>query len=114
PLLLPSLVAALCLSWLAPTRAQPADGTAAALPAKSPAAGLPGRVVEASMLILDVRLDGFILSDGLTAYQDGPRVLLPLGELARLLTLAITVQPDTGSASGYVLNEERTFGLNLD
>ena len=65
------------------------------------------------MLILDVQLDGFILSDGLTAYQDGPQILLPLGELARLLTLAITVQPDAGSASGYVLTEERTFGLNV-
>ena len=64
-------------------------------------------------MILDVRLNNAVLSDGLTAYQDGSLVLLPLGELARLLTLAITVQPETGSASGYVLSEERTFGLDL-
>lgn len=65
------------------------------------------------MLILDVRLDGFVLSDGLSAYQDGPQTLLPLGELARLLTLAISVQPEAGSASGYVLREDQTFGLNV-
>ena len=76
-------------------------------------AASPARLVEASILILDVRLNNAVLSDGLTAYQDGSLVLLPLGELARLLTLAITVQPETGSASGYVLSEERTFGLDL-
>ena len=69
--------------------------------------------LEANLLILEVRLDGFSLSDGLTAYQDGSQILLPLGELARLLTLAITVQSEAGSASGFVLSEDRTFGLNV-
>lgn len=101
------LVAALCL---APSMAQPAPAPA---PSASASAGHSSRDIEAHLLILDVRIDGFILSDGLTAYQDGARILLPLGELARLLTLAITVQPEAGSASGYVLREERTFGLNV-
>jgi len=74
---------------------------------------LSSRDIEAQLLVLDVRLDSFILSDGLSAYQDGARILLPLGELARLLTLAIAVQPEAGSASGYVLSEDRTFGLNV-
>lgn len=108
PLFLFTLVVALCLAPLVPARAQPA-----AAPAATPVAGASVRDAEAHMLILDVRLDDAILSDGLTAYQDGPQVLLPLGELARLLTLAITVQPEAGSASGYVLTEERTFGLNV-
>ncbi|MDB5868999.1 MAG: hypothetical protein JWP96_1331 [Polaromonas sp.] len=103
-------MAALCSALLAPAQAQPA-----AAPATSArlGAGLSNRDIEAHLLVLDVRLDSFILSDGLSAYQDGARILLPLGELARLLTLAITVQPEAGSASGYVLREDRTFGLNV-
>ncbi|MBC7599847.1 MAG: hypothetical protein H7238_12630, partial [Polaromonas sp.] len=113
----PSLASALSLSLSLlcgpPAQAQAAAHAAALVPVKTPGAQQLARVIEASALILDVRLDGTVLSDGLTAYQDGPLVLLPLGELARLLTLAITVQPETGSASGYVLSEERTFGLSL-
>ena len=108
-----ALALALLLLWWAPVQAQTAASATAPVPVKSPGAERPARVIEASVLILDVRLGNAVLSDGLTAYQDGPLVLLPLGELARLLTLAITVQPETGSASGYVLSEERTFGLNL-
>jgi len=114
PFLPHCLAAALSLSLLAPASAwaQPAAGAAPALSAKA-GAGKLRRDLEANLLILEVRLDGVSLSDGLTAYQDGPQILLPLGELARLLTLAITVQPEAGSASGYVLSEDRTFGLNV-
>jgi hypothetical protein len=108
------LAAALSLAWLAPAPAW-AQLAASAAPAQFAKAGAgPLRSeLEANLLILEVRLDGFSLSDGLTAYQDGPQILLPLGELARLLTLAIRVQPETGSASGYVLSEDRTFGLSV-
>ncbi len=107
-----SLGLALCLASLIPT---PAMAQPVETPALSASAGARpvGRSIEANLLILDVRLDNFMLSDGLIAYQDGPQILLPLGELARLLTLAITVQPEAGSASGYVLSAERTFGLNV-
>lgn len=103
------LAATLCVS---PALAQQ---LATPTPAVSPKSnvGNTNREFEANLLILDVRLDGFLLSDGLTAYRDGPQILLPLGELARLLTLAITVQSEAGSASGYVLKEDRTFGLNV-
>lgn len=86
------------------------------LPATTPPPPLAprNRAAEANLLLLDVRLDGAVLSDSLTAYQDGPQILLPLGELARLLTLAITVQPETGSASGYILREDNAFGLNVE
>lgn len=64
------------------------------------------------IIVLEVLLDGHLLSDSLTAYQDGNRVLLPLGELARLLTLAITVNAKEGSASGFWVNEDQLFGLH--
>lgn len=74
-------------------------------PAKLPLA-------DANLLLLEVRLDQHVLSDALTAYQAPGQVLLPLGELARLLTLGIRVQPDHGKASGFILQEERAFYLD--
>lgn len=66
-----------------------------------------------NLLVLEVRLDNYLVSEGLTAYQVGERVLLPLGELARLLTLAIRTEPEQGTASGFVLTEDRRFYLNI-
>lgn len=108
PFLPHCLAVALCLTSLAPARTH-----AAATPVAPSSAKPASPENQANWLILDVRLDGFVLSDGLSAYQDGPQILLPLGELARLLTLAISVQPEAGSASGYVLREDQTFGLNV-
>lgn len=71
------------------------------------------KALEANLLLLDVRLDGSVLTDSLYAYQDGADVLLPLGEMSRLLTLAIRVQPKEGRAEGFIVTEDRTFGLNL-
>lgn len=73
----------------------------------------PPRHVEANLLVLETRLDGHVLSDSLSAYQDGRHILLPLGELARLLTLAITVRAEQASASGFVLREELGFELSV-
>jgi len=72
------------------------------------------RGAEANLLVLEVRLDGHVLSDSLVAYQDGAQVLLPLGELARLLTLGIQVQPAQGTANGFVIREDRAFALSVD
>ncbi len=71
------------------------------------------RDLEANLLVLEVQLDGQVLSDSFSAYQDGQQILLPLGELARLLTLSIQVRPDAGSAAGSVIREDHTFALNL-
>lgn len=68
---------------------------------------------EDQWLVLQATIDGQMLSDSLTAYQDDQRFLLPLGELARLLTLAITVDAAAGTASGFVISEERNFGLHV-
>jgi hypothetical protein len=67
----------------------------------------------ANLLVLEVRLDQQLLSDGLTAFQYGSEVYLPLGDLARLLTIAITTQPLEGRASGFILDEQRSFSLNV-
>ncbi|MDM4764968.1 hypothetical protein [Pelomonas sp. SE-A7] len=69
--------------------------------------------LEASLLVLEVLLDDQLLSDSFSAFQDERQILLPLGELTRLLTLAVKVQPAQGSATGMVLSEDRPFALNL-
>lgn len=63
-------------------------------------------------LLLEVRLDGQLLTDSLTAYGLGDDSLLPLGELARLLTLGITVNSRTREVAGFVLAESRGFQLD--
>lgn len=80
---------------------------AAAPAASSPAAGTP------SLLIFELRLDNNTLADTLTAYEAGNDLLIPLGELTRLLTLGITIDPSARVASGFVLSEERGFRLDL-
>lgn len=69
---------------------------------------------EPTFLLLEVRLDQSILSSAIPAYDVGEQTLLPMGELVRLLTIAIQTQPDKGSASGFILSEDRTFSLNLE
>ena len=64
-------------------------------------------------LVLEVKLGGHLLSDSICAYQHGDDVLLPLGELSRLLTIAVRADPAAGQASGYILDESRGFRLDL-
>jgi hypothetical protein len=68
---------------------------------------------EDNLLVLEVRLDRRSTGHGLIAYQHEDRVLLPLGELCSILELAIMVDPELGSASGWIVDEDRTFELNL-
>lgn len=71
------------------------------------------RAEEAPELLLEVRLGQHLLSDGIGAFQQGPQVLLPLGELARLLTISIHANPAEGYASGVILDQQRGFQLDL-
>jgi hypothetical protein len=87
------------------------DATAATV-AAAPAAPKLSPKAEANLILLEVRLGNQVLSDGVTAYEIGRRVFLPLGEMARLLTLAVRVT-DEGRASGYILTEERNFSLDV-
>lgn len=64
------------------------------------------------LLLLEVTLDRHVLSHDLSAYQHGKGVYVPLGELARLLGFAVDVDPDAGTAKGFVLQESRAFKLN--
>ncbi len=85
---------------------------AATAPQPPPAPAAPRKLDDTNLLVLEVELDGMTLSDSFSAYQDGGQTLLPLGELARLLTLAIEVQPARGAAAG-TLPGDKAFALDL-
>jgi hypothetical protein len=85
---------------------------AAAAPVSAAGAAKPSPKNEANLILLEVRLGSQLLSDGVTAYEIGRHVFLPLGEVARLLTLAVRVT-EAGRASGYILSEDRNFSLDV-
>jgi len=85
----------------------------AAVPAAAPVASRPAPGPESNLLLFEVRLGDQVLSDAVSAYQIGKDIYLPLGEMARLLTLAIRIAPGEGKASGYILTEERGFSLDV-
>jgi hypothetical protein len=99
------LVTFLCLSTCSTTRAQ------GQLTGVTESTTQPS---ELNLLLLEVRLDSSLLADTLIAYEIGNDLLLPVGEMARLLTLGITVDPATRSAAGFVVQETRPFRLALN
>ncbi len=90
---------------------------ACALPARAvPAAAERISVVErpdADLLLLAVELDRTRLTDALPSYPVQGRVLVPLGELCRLLGLGIEADPAHGLATGFFLSEGRLFRLDI-
>ena len=65
------------------------------------------------LYIIALRLDRYVLTDGLVVFYDGKEVFAPLGAVATLLEFPITVDPFTGTADGWFLDEDRTFHLDL-
>jgi hypothetical protein len=69
---------------------------------------------ESELLLLKVRLDRSVISDAIPAYEVGKHTFLPLGELARLLTIAVKTRPKQMTASGFILAKDRGFSLDLN
>jgi hypothetical protein len=64
---------------------------------------------DSELLLLALRLQGEILADALPAYPTRTGVLLPFGEVCRLLDLAVEVDVTRGSAAGFVIAPGRRF-----
>jgi len=64
-------------------------------------------------LILAIATQNGEVGDTVIAYGTRAGVYLPLGEIARLLDLAVVVSDDGHYASGWILDESRTIELNL-
>lgn len=71
------------------------------------------RFDERELLLLAVRLDGATLTETLGGYGDPSDPFLPIGELARLLELDVTVSPAEGRATGTLGEARRALILDL-
>ena len=65
-----------------------------------------------NLLIANLVLDNSQLTDTIYLYELGNDVLLPLGELARQLSIGVTVDPVSQIASGFILKEGASFRLD--
>lgn len=64
------------------------------------------------LLLLAVRIDDRIIADSFPAYPVAGGLIIPFGELTRLLDFSIAVHPAEGRAHGFFIDEKRL--LNLD
>ncbi|MGB3753204.1 MAG: hypothetical protein WA954_04815 [Parerythrobacter sp.] len=104
------------------TTAAPATGTATAADTAALVNGQPASFTVSAQppvlsyqdeLILEAQVEGFDATDTVLAFGTRGGVYLPLGTMARILDLAITVSDDGNYASGWVLDPDRNLALNL-
>ncbi len=88
-------------------------GLAAVRAAAQAAQLLPIERPDDELLILELRLGRYVLSEALVAYLAGDLLLLPLGEITAALGFAVEVDPGSGVAEGWFLAENRRFSLDL-
>ena len=86
----------------------------AVAPATGQEAGVLLPVNEDELLILEVRAERYLASSGLLGYRHGDEVLLPVGELAAVLEYAVFAYPDRGRVEGWLLDEQRTFVIDVN
>lgn len=67
---------------------------------------------ETDLLLLAVRVNQETVSDSLPAYPIDKGIIVPLGEIARLLDLAIETRVNEGSADGFFIRQDRLFHLD--
>ena len=65
------------------------------------------------LLLFAVQLRQTTLSESLISYGEPEDPLLPLGELSRLLELAVDVNPPEGRASGVIGQSQRTLVVDF-
>ena len=65
------------------------------------------------LLWMEVRSDEMLLADSINVYASRSGVFVPIGELSRVLDLAVGVFPAQNRAEGWVLERERTLVIDL-
>lgn len=91
------------------------QGAALAAPADAPAeaVALDHSAGEEEMLLFAAELDALALTEGLTAFGDPADPYLPIGELSRLLDLAVEVDVPGAKVSGTIGRQRREILLDL-
>jgi hypothetical protein len=92
---------------------------AAAAPDRAPeapsaATQAPRAFGQQDLLLLSVALDNATLTETLGAYGDTADPFLPIGELARLLDLDVTVSPSERRVTGTLGEARRSLVIDLD
>lgn len=64
--------------------------------------------------ILEVAVGKYRFEDVLLCYQEGELLLVPLGQLAQMIDLAIKTSPVSGHAEGFIFREGQTFLLDVE
>ncbi|MEQ8196029.1 MAG: hypothetical protein RIB59_16230, partial [Rhodospirillales bacterium] len=68
---------------------------------------------EEELLILQLQLGSYVISDSFFGFLNGGSLIVPLGELARLLDFAISVDTGNARAAGWYIKENNLFSLDL-
>lgn len=105
-----AVTATIGLSLLASSRGQAAPGDAGAGEDRKQES--PQLEAELNLLLLELNLGQTRLAEVVNAYELGHDILLPAGELAKLLTIGITVDQASRTASGFVIDEDQPFRLD--
>jgi len=90
--------------------------------AKEPPPAQPKQVKKAEsadfnldkLLILQMNLGQYVLTDALSGYLNEGSLLLPLSEFVEALDFAIGVSPGTGTAGGWFLRENQLFSFDIN
>lgn len=72
-----------------------------------------GEINEQDLILFGVELDALMLTDTLAAYGDPADPLLPIGELARLLDLDVTVSPQERRIIGRLGESNRSLTVDM-
>jgi hypothetical protein len=72
------------------------------------------RLNDDNLLILQLVLGQYLLTDALAGYLNEGSLLLPLSEVVEAYDFAIGVSPAEGTASGWFLHESRLFSLDIN
>ncbi|MCZ4279993.1 hypothetical protein O4H49_04335 [Kiloniella laminariae] len=65
------------------------------------------------IFVFGLQLERYTLSDAFLIFYDGREAFVPLGSFLEALEFPITVDPESGTASGWYLNDDRAFSLDL-
>ena len=68
--------------------------------------------LDSNAVLFEIRIGQYVLTDSLNAFQFGPKIFLPLGEMSSLMTIAIRAYPEEGAGRGFVRGESTPFSLN--
>lgn len=94
----------------APVEEVESEPTESALVLAEDQSGIP----DGEELVLEVRIDNRRFLQSLFGIKQGDGIFVDLAEASELLEFAIEVNAQEGTATGFFINSDKTFDLNLD